>query len=419
MHPSPLVHLNELPQLENPLLELSSHFDELKLFGNMFKSALRDRIVEILDEIRNGEFPEIETQSHHISLLCTEITAVCSLYRSIQTKVIAAIPNNELKRHFRYIDEFISNTISEYLTLLLHDFEQVELPHADESKKQLRQVILHELLYQKENQLGPKISKEKLFANESILYREGLLNRFVLEALMLKIYRRSLEQKHGNVLGSIAAGIAMFIYMVLFVWKSSDFVIKSFSFVMLVVFFYILKDRLKEFLKQTFYKKATRWLHDYSTEIIGHNGTTIGKLNENFSFIEPEQLPEGFLDIRNYHFNEELQALQRHESIIHYKREITLKQHTSALEERRRELTMIFRLNIHRFILDASDALQPNLKLDPYNQEITERLLPKVYHLNLIIRNSYSQPHSSQKSEIKKYRVVIDKTGIKRVEQIK
>jgi hypothetical protein len=57
--------------------------------------------------------------------------------------------------------------------------------------------------------------------------------------------------------------------------------------------------------------------------------------------------------------------------------------------------------------------------LDTYTQEISERLLPKVYHLNLIIRNSYLQEDLSQKTEIKAYRVIVDKNGIKRVEQIK
>ncbi len=69
-------------------------------------------------------------------------------------------------------------------------------------------------------------------------------------------------------------------------------------------------------------------------------------------------------------------------------------------------------------MLKANDAWQPSLFLDPYTREIHEKQLPKVYHLNLIIRNTSVQPDLKIKSEIKKFRVVADKDGIKRVEQI-
>jgi hypothetical protein len=235
----------------------------------------------------------------------------------------------------------------------------------------------------------------------------------------LKSHRVSIEEKYSNVFGGLAAGIAMLIYMILFVWNIQGFVINSFPFVFLAVVLYILKDRIKEGLKKFYFRQAYRWFPDYSTHVINPKGVKIGKINESFAFIKTQQLPEGFLSIRNRHFHEELQALHRHESIIQYKREVTLRNIQRGGLDRRRELTTIFRLNIRHFLDKASNAFQSCLTLDSYTNEILEKLLPKVYHLNIIIRNTYMQKNIKPTSEIQTFRVVIDKTGIKRIEHIR
>ncbi|WP_068470918.1 hypothetical protein [Candidatus Protochlamydia phocaeensis] len=417
-HPSPLIRLQHFLSANDPLTQLPVVFDELKLFGNVFKAALRERMLQIELVFKDASINELQNAPQAISELCTDVTAMCELFRRIRSQ-ITTNHSHALKRHFRYVDEFISDTIDTYFLALLQQLRHLEHRHYISSEKQLCQIILREKLYRKRNYLGPKTLRGHIFSNESILYRRGLLNQFMREALLLKSYRYSLEEKHRNILGATAAGIAMFIYMVLFAWKASDFVINSFPFIFFAVVFYILKDRIKEGLKNIYFRQAYRWFPDYSTEIQSPKGYKVGYLKESLAFIDPSQLPLGFLKIRNYHFHEELQALNRHETIIQYKREVTLFQHRHISEERRRELTTIFRLNIQYFLKKASNALQPHLDLDTYTQEINERLLPKVYHLNMIIRNTYLASDSTVKIEIKKFRVVMDKIGIKRVEQIK
>ncbi len=167
-----------------------------------------------------------------------------------------------------------------------------------------------------------------------------------------------------------------------------------------------------------YYKQAFRWFPDYSTEIKNSKGFKIGKLTENFAFIEPQQLPPGFLNIRNYHFHEELQALHRHETILQYKREVYLNYSPGIGVGRRRALTALFRFNIHYFLQKASNAFQQKPTLNTYNLRIKEQRLPKVYHLNIIIRNTYLQTDQTTKVEIKIFRVIVDKAGIKRVEHL-
>lgn len=413
---SPLIRLLSLkkePLTDESIKKIS---DELRLLGNIFRVSLRDRIDNLIEELKTSSLPH-ESFKDQVMTLGTEIKLIRSLYGQIQLSLTPYYSNTILKYHIRYIDEFMSYTIDYNLTRLLKQLRETKPLDWKEIDRYLCEIILNEQHYREVHALEPKTPERSPHYREAILYRLGLLDKFVLEALRLQSNRSSFEEKHGHLLGSAAAGIAMLFYMILF-WQSTSFGINSLPLVLLVVLFYILKDRLKEGLKKLYYREAYRWFPDYSTEIKSPKGYKVGTLKENFSFIETWQLPAGFLDIRNGEFHEELQALDRPETIIQYKRELSLEQHSPRLAGRRREITMIFRFNVHQFLQKANDSLQPFLTLDNETLDIDKKMLPKVYHINIIIRNTYLQSNLEPKSEIKKFRVVVDKDGIKRVEQI-
>lgn len=413
---SPLTRLYQIFDKRDSKLIASSATDELKLFGAIFRSSVREHIYHIATQLEKPN--KNDKISNEITLLCTQVSAVCEKFRELEEIVRQQENDVQIIRHFRYVDEFISTAIGELFVVLLKEYNSngsIE----ETAVKEMKKLILHEENYRRKHNLGPKTSKGSLEANESILYRNGLLHRFILESLILKHTSFSPQEKHRNILGAFAAGFAMLVYMIIFVWQISPFINNAFPFVALAVIFYILKDRLKEGFKTFYSKQAHRWFPDFSTVIMSFKGYKVGKLAESVAFIDPSQLPEGFLKIRNQFFHEELQAMQRHESIIQYKRELILNSPSQITPQRRSEVTTLFRFNVHRFLQKASNAFQTNLTLDSETQKIIERLLPKVYHLNMIIRNSFLQEDGTSKVEIRTFRVVIDKNGIKRVEQIK
>ena len=424
-HSSPLNRLKEFLYKPDSILSPVALSDELKLFAAIFRGAIREQVHHMLKKIKLNEYEKDSSElnekrellNKEIALLCSNISTITKKFRSLEE--IALLRSNfpQVIRDFKTIDEFISLIIDEFMLILLKHVQTITEKEAPEEKL-ISQLIIKEKFYRKKMHLGPKTIHGHLFSNESILYRQGLLHRFVLEALMLKHVRVSSEEKHRNILGAIAAGIAMMVYMTLLAWNASTLVINSMSFIFLAAFLYVIKDRIKEGFKTLYFKRAHRWFPDYSTEMSSFKGFKVGKLTENFSFIEPDQLPHGFLNIRNHSFHEELQALHRHETIIQYKRELSLVRLHPSNGDRRHAVTIIFRLNIHRFLQNASNALQTHLALDGYTKEILEKHLPKVYHLNLIIRHSFLHEDLTFKTEIKTYRVVIDKNGIKRVEHI-
>lgn len=407
--PSPLNHLQEL--LKDPnLQEMQSVLsDELKLFAVIFRIALQGRVYQITHGLDKDA-------ASSISHLCKDVENVLIRFRELQESAKAHADKHQLICEFKYIDEFLSDNINDFLAILLKEKrEKKGLSNHDD--KQITHLIESEINYRKKNHLNPKTSKDQAVSQESLLYREGLLNRFVLESLTLNSTRISIEEKHVHILGALAAGIAMMIYMVLLTKGSTALLINSFPFVALAVALYILKDRIKEGFKTLYYKQAHRWFPDYATKIYGFKRYKVGTLKENFAFITSKELPPGFHKIRTHQFHEELQMLHRHETIIQYKRELILNTPKVLNHGRRYEMTIIFRFNIHRFLEKASNAFQKSLSLDSLTKEISEKLLPKVYHLNLIIRNTFLGKDQSPQVEIKTFSIVIDKTGIKRVEQ--
>ncbi len=305
---SPLIRIEHLLNSGRASDHLTEIADELRLFAGIYKVSLRDRIRDLLDELKPVPLKKIGQYSREFEILCNETIAISIFFRQLQNKAKEIVTDEQTKRYFRYVDEFISDHVDDYFLILIQSIRRSNYKPLNEMDKQLCQMVLEERHYRKKSNLGPKTSEMHPFSNESILHRRSLLHRFVLEALNLNLYRISLAEKHAPLLGAMAAGIAMFFYMILFTWKVSSFVITSFPVIMFIVFIYIIKDRIKEGLKKVYSEQAYRWFPDYSTEIMSPKGYKMGKINESFSFIQTHQLPEGFLEIRNNEFHGELQA---------------------------------------------------------------------------------------------------------------
>ena len=405
---SPLYRLRSLL---NKKLDKAEIVDELQLFASIFRSAFRKEVRSLVLDLQHQRFNEKETHR-----LLSEVKLVMDYYQVFKEEFRHKIKDVELLDHLNHIDEYFTDTIEYYLTGYL-DRIKFFLDDKTEVAGEITAYLNTINNYRSANHLLPSKAEAPEIYHESILHRLSLLNKFVKEALRLKTDRIALQEKHSQAIGSLAAGIAMFVYMTLFAiasitWVNPPFVVTSFPIILIAVVLYILKDRLKEGLKILYKKHTLGWFPDYTTKIETPKGELLGVLKEYFSFINEKELPAHFLEIRNREFHEDLPTLKRHESIIEYRREVQLYSQPHKVDSRRKDLITIFRFNVHRFIEKANDSLQTYLKLE--DDILIHEFLPKVYHLNIIIRNIYQ----NKRIEIDKFRVVIDKNGIKRVEKI-
>ena len=392
--------------------------NELKLLGDIFNSALRNQVGDFIKRLPYlVDSPSSDEFAKDFSKFCEELDNFLKAFKKVEKESLASYSDPMLRECFFYIEEFLNREIYDYLANFLNRLrktESAELASID-------RLVCEILIRAKRNRQEPikeesELSKDKN-ADEYILYRKGLLNKFVIDPLLLKTNRSSVDQRYRNVIGGIPAAVAMLIYLLLFIWQGNVFLFNSEPFILLTVVIYVLKDRLKEELRFLSYRQAAKWFSDYTTEIHS-NGQILGDLRESFSFVNEHQIPKEILSIRNKEFHGIMEAFQRPEQVIYYKKTVRIQKKPKMIETRFYGLSIIFRFDIHHFLSKTEDPYQTYLDLDEMTLAIRKLQLPRVYHLNIIMKTTSTLKDESQKIELKKFRLVVDKTGIKRVEPV-
>jgi len=413
--------LNKIPLMEiKNKEELEKVINEIKLFGNIFRSTLRDDTLIIIQSIvaikDKNDIIKVELL---IMKFCKNIVKTHYLFLEIKKKLNIKHENHTLNENLNFVDEFITDMIEHYLIGILEKIRSIKLVQLAPCDQKICELLIYEKKHRENELLPAKKNQTIQEISEMVSYRLGLLNKFMMEVLQLKNNRISPSEQHEPAIASIAAGVAMLIYMTLFIfiWHSATFVVNSIPFVMSVVVFYILKDRIKDGFKTYYKKKSKDWLPDFNTKIYSPENTPLGELRESFSFIKNENLPEEIDKVRNKGFHTHFETLHRHETIIYYKREVKLFENLKN-SDLRHELNMIFRYNIHRYLQKASDPIQYQSIIDENNFDLIKQKLPKLYHLNIVMKQSFSITNEKKEFKIKKFRVILDKRGIKEIENL-
>lgn len=408
---SPFVRIQTLIDKPDKKLE-TAVFDEIKLLGTIFHSTLRDSIASCLSDLDSNRFHQ------QLSLLCDQVKRFQELLTLTKNISLDLKGTHELEWTFSYIEEYIRFNMHHYFSRLLFRLREKKLPDFENLDRSLCQFLLD----LEEQKLSKPAENKDLQEDEYVLYRKGLLTKFVIDPLLLNVTRTSFSQRYRNLLGAIPAGVAMLFYLlILFSWqgRGNFLFINSQSIILLMVILYILKDRIKEELKNISHQKAAQWFADYTTEIKSPNEKSIlGILKESFSFISEDKVPNEVIEMRNRQFHSVLEAFKRPEKIIYYKKVVNIKKKPKSLEARFYGLNIIFRMDIHHFLTKAEDPLHDDFMLDSTTLELRSIQLSRVYHVNIILKSTTLLPTGKEKIVWDKYRLVVNKNGINRIEVI-
>ena len=417
---SPLTRISETCDLPNTEENQSILEDELKLLANIVRSSLRNetkKLIYDLDQLDASE--SAKKLIKNVTDLFHQLRELKDRLRKLKEKCITQWRSLIFEKYFFYAEEFISNSVSHYFTGLLEALRHKPRPELIEIDHMICNLLVEEQHHQDKECLETLANGTEKIDNELILYRRSLLDKFVLDALLLNTNRISVDVKFQSWIGGIAAGIAMLIYILFFIWLGTVFLINSQPFLLLTVIIYVLKDRIKDEVKALSYHHAFKWFSDYRTEIRSPDSKqTLGILSESFSFIDEGAIPEEIRLKRNREFHIVLEEFQRPERVIYYKKTILIKKPIKGRQGRRHGLNIIFRFNIHRFLLKASNPYEVYTTIDPKTLKLINLSLPKVYHLNLIMKSTSFTEEGNPLVEFKKFRLIIDKKGIKRIEQV-
>lgn len=398
---------------------VASAYEEIKLLGCIMRGEIRDYVRLFMAGLdARGSQPAAlspESLRDFISDLKLLIARLAELRTSM---LVPAVPA-KLRDAFAYLDEYFSLIVEEYLTALLAALRgsPAALAKFKELEKELTALVIGQTRHRSEMNYPSVLSGAR--SNETIIYRRGVLKKFISSALYLKT-----EVDEGETLTQVlfgaAAGLAMLFAVLAAIYAQNRYTMNSVPFVLVLVVSYIFKDRIKDWLKLLFTKNLTRWTSDRAIKILdpGASGK-IGVLKEAFTFISERAVPPDVSRIRNMDNLTSIDEDGKPERVFKYKKEIIL--YPEAIlkaHDRRKDLHDIMRFNIKDFISQADDSQVQYTYVDPATGAVRTAACARVYHMNLVIKYIYTDAAGQQKINFDRIRVVLNKEGLVRLEEV-
>lgn len=416
---SPLHRIKELLTQKEEEKTLNFVKDETTLLGNILRSTLRDRVDHLQEQLGTSLSQAREKRLfEEIVELLEGVRKVQLRFTQLKVSCFERWGSLQIYKYFSYVDEFIYRSIDLWLTRLLKAVRACHNPAFESIDKQLVDMIAQQ------HPLQPvKKGKDKR-REEQFQYERGLLNKFILSPLILQIKRASFQEKYSSLIGAIAAGVAMLIFLlggvVVFGMelRGNSFLVQTAPLIAATTLLYVLKDRVKTTINLAYQKWSGSWFSDYTTTIYTSDERRLGVLKEFVSFLDSHHLPPEIEAMRNEEFHTVLDEFKRPEFVVHHRMEVEVSSIENHSDARRKDLTSIFRLNIFDFLRKASDVYTRYTTLDKQTNELVQLELPKTYHINIIAKNEYIGPNEEIKTDWYKYRLVVNKEGILRVEHL-
>lgn len=417
---TPEFGIDDIPvKPDSPLLRLTAAASELalgadgttlgrfehqvKLFGCVLDSSLEDAV----DAIEADGVGEDMMQA--ADKFAAAIRRITTAYRRLYDVFDPPERLAKAREAFVFGDEHMSLVVEDHCYGFLQLLpKRVQTP----AHGRLLDVIREELAYRREHGF-PSIPEEQV-DNERVVYRRSVLKNYMRSVLLLSARTREAGTFMRESLFGFAAGVSMiFATAVLFVSQSFYGPLTLPVFLALVIG-YVFKDRIKELLRVYLSRKLAGALFDHKTHIYSTPQHRIGVCKESFDFVDDGKLPPEVALIRNRAHITEIEGRLVGETILRYRKHVSL--NVTDIDEMygRRQFdgfNDVLRFNLHEYVARMG---APRMTLfapteNGYHKIKTDR----VYHLNIILRQRLPQS-----SIFRRFRVVLNRRGIKRVERV-
>jgi len=390
---------------------------ELKLFGCIVKSALRDHL-SVGNRLLSRWVPNAETGTdnerwrRHVNDYASNLERILERFRALEPWFSTEAVPASLQSAFAYTDEYISLLVEWRTLQLLRQIEKE--PHGStpyETRARLRNLIQREVARRKEKGYPTILSADE--DNELFVFRFGVLKKFVSSVLHLNM--RTVAEGRGlqQLAFGLAAGGAMVFATAVAFYYQRLYGTLSLGFFAALVISYMLKDRIKALLQETLHRLLSRTLFDQSTRISSTpGGRTIGKCSESFQFVNEGSVDPEVRRLRDRDHLTEIENDFRSEKIIYYLKEVFLFSGRFLKRgSRKNGLTDIVRFNVQNFLRKMDEPRTRLMVLQgDHSGEIEAS---RVYHVNLVIKLL-----SRRNTRYERIRLVLDQNGIKRIETV-
>ncbi|MFA6434017.1 MAG: hypothetical protein WCW52_04920 [Elusimicrobiales bacterium] len=400
-------------------------YDEFKLLGCVIRGEIRDHVKMFSADLETyvPQPPERGGKlfvGEGLENFLVDLKYLCGRIDALKAEALAPAVPVKLRETFKFFDEYLSLILEEYLTSLLAALRRnpAALAVFGNIEQELAAFVLSQSRYRAVMNY-PSVLREGE-NNEVIIYRRGVLKKFISSVLYLK---PELDewQTLTQLLFGLAAGLAMLFAVAATIYAQNRYTINSVPFVLVIVTSYIFKDRIKDWLKLLFSRNLTRWLSDREIKILDpYNSRQIGLLKEAFTFISEDAVPPEISRLRRIDDITSIDEDGKPERVFKYKKEIALyPEKIRMAHDRRKDLNDIMRFNIKDFVTQADDPRVDYPFVDQATGRILTAVCSRVYHMNMVVKYSYTDAQGVGKVHFDRIRIVLNKEGLVRLEEVK
>lgn len=420
---SPLSTVKHIVQEANWYQEDDSNervINALKLFGAMFKSALREHLnlVERRLESAKSKGKVYSLVENLIDEFIHQSRQISNRYRSYYAELNLPFVKQDAFLAYTLVDEYSSLLIEESATELFRLVsEHYEKAYQSQCLEDLNQIVETERNHRLAHGYGSILKPDD--ANEVFAFRASVLKKYVSSVLHLSTDAQREGTGMEQFLMAIAAGASMVFATVVAFYFQSVYGNFTFPAFVALVIGYMFKDRIKELGRALLANKLHAFLYDRRINIRTLDGKyKLAVLREKISFISESELPEPVLAARHKDPFADLDNEGMGETIVCHTKDIVLDAdlfqkafkgipNVSGLND-------IIRYNVQPYLRKMADPVEEQLLLE--DGELKTVRTHKVYHVNVVSRYKSISP----KIEIlyKRMRLVLTRKGIKRIEYV-
>ena len=400
--------------------------DEFRLLGCIIRGEIRDYVKIFAGELASygAAAPAAQRKlfvgeglENFLGDLKNLETALSSLKAEVSDPAVPV----KIRETAAFFDEYVSLILEEYLTSLIEALRANPgaRAHFESIEKGVLEIVAGQNRYRQAMKYPSLLTPGS--SNEVIIYRRGVLKKFISSVLYLKAEFSEWEGL-TQVFFGLAAGSAMLFAVLVTLFFQRRYAMNSMPFVLAVVISYIFKDRIKDWLKLLFSRSLTRWISDRKIDILdsAEGSARIGVLKEAVTFIPGRDVPPDITRLRRIDNITSVDEEGKPERVLKYKKEIFLfPEVIMKRHERRRDLNDIMRFNIREVVEQADDAEVDYPYVDPADGAVRSASCARVYHMNLVLKYTYYSREGQLNLHYERIRIVLNKEGIVRLEEVR
>lgn len=393
---------------ENPSApNIDDYENQLKMFCCITRKAISEHIAFLDRKTKPGNI------NHLVEKYLSHTTKILRKFRNLRE--IITSPSIDRKTLCKYImiDEYISLFIEAYSYRLLNTLKKKGLDNWDSHKKTILHLIVDEIAYRKSQ--GYLTEPKENDANEKLVHQTQSLRKYTESVLFLNTRSQKEGKLAQQMIFGIAAGLAMIWATAIALYAQYKFGIFTMAFFLTLVGSYILKDRIKDIVKEYLSNKLLRFFYDQKIRICtAARKNKIGASRESFSFVSDNTLDDEIMKLRNRDQMSQLGEYSVGEQVILYRKKINVV--PRHFEKVYQDLKIKGVTDITRYSIDRLTQKMGNPKRNLYitdGKSYRRTSARKVHHINFIIR--YSE---HEESYLKRFRLIMDRGGIRRLEEV-